>query len=260
MQDDLDCLDQSIHWLQCAYSNARAGHENTLESFTSLDPATLHGSCCFMSREDALLYYRPYGGDSEDVDRKIAAGEIKIGKPKDAVKLNSENRWMCQHPSVSKWQEDEHWMRQWLSFLIGMECEVAAGYRLRLRLQKALTIGSEQSIKHKCALKELLDKRWRVIWKTDLPYCTRGRPHFHSGDIQKVIDEPSNAVLFPFVYKGVHITLALVRQWSDPTDLCWGLKEEQPARLLLVDGHVYAHLTKKNEARALIEDLVKQGS
>ena len=39
------------------------------------------GTSHFKSRESAISYYAEYGNDVSDVDRKIADGEIHIGKP-----------------------------------------------------------------------------------------------------------------------------------------------------------------------------------
>ena len=39
------------------------------------------GTCYFRFKSDAIAYYADYGFASEDVDRKIAEGEIHIGVP-----------------------------------------------------------------------------------------------------------------------------------------------------------------------------------
>lgn len=39
------------------------------------------GTPYFASIAAAQAYYRPYGNDARDVNEKIAAGEIHIGKP-----------------------------------------------------------------------------------------------------------------------------------------------------------------------------------
>ena len=41
----------------------------------------LIGTSHFVSLMDAIRYYRPYGFDASDVERKIADGEIHIGPP-----------------------------------------------------------------------------------------------------------------------------------------------------------------------------------
>lgn len=40
------------------------------------------GTAHFVSFNTALRYYEPYGLTAEDVDRKLAAGEIFLGVPK----------------------------------------------------------------------------------------------------------------------------------------------------------------------------------
>jgi hypothetical protein len=42
---------------------------------------TRQGTANFVSKAAAVRYYRDYGFDAADVDRKIAEGEIHIGKP-----------------------------------------------------------------------------------------------------------------------------------------------------------------------------------
>lgn len=44
---------------------------------------TITGTSHFVSWLAACDYYRDYGFDSDDVNRKIAEGEIHIGKPEE---------------------------------------------------------------------------------------------------------------------------------------------------------------------------------
>jgi hypothetical protein len=42
---------------------------------------TITGTAHFVSRETAIRYYADYGYGPADIDRKIALGEIHLGKP-----------------------------------------------------------------------------------------------------------------------------------------------------------------------------------
>jgi hypothetical protein len=41
----------------------------------------LYGTAYFTSHEAAIRYYRPYGYDAASVARKLAEGDIHVGKP-----------------------------------------------------------------------------------------------------------------------------------------------------------------------------------
>lgn len=45
------------------------------------------GTSHFISRAAAIRYYRPYGTDAAEVDRKLADGEIHIGKPEGTASI-----------------------------------------------------------------------------------------------------------------------------------------------------------------------------
>ncbi len=55
------------------------------------------GTCHFVTFDAAVRYYEPYGYNSEDVSRKLAAGEICIGRPRvhssERCEVNSEGRY-----------------------------------------------------------------------------------------------------------------------------------------------------------------------
>lgn len=40
-----------------------------------------YGTHHFVSLQAAIRYYKPYGNDKAEVERKVAAGEIAIGEP-----------------------------------------------------------------------------------------------------------------------------------------------------------------------------------
>lgn len=43
--------------------------------------ATRFGTACFVSRKAAIKYFKAQECDAQEVDRKLASGEIFIGKP-----------------------------------------------------------------------------------------------------------------------------------------------------------------------------------
>jgi hypothetical protein len=47
-----------------------------------MDCRTHYGTAHFVSTHAALTYYRKYGFDAADVQRKLRDGEIAIGEPK----------------------------------------------------------------------------------------------------------------------------------------------------------------------------------
>ncbi len=52
------------------------------------------GTCHFVTFNAAVRYYEPYGYNSADVNRKLAAGEIAIGRPEGQnVKLDNDGRY-----------------------------------------------------------------------------------------------------------------------------------------------------------------------
>lgn len=56
--------------------------------------STRIGTCHFVTFNAAVRYYMPYGYNSADVNRKLAAGEIAIGRPEGrGVRLDSDGRY-----------------------------------------------------------------------------------------------------------------------------------------------------------------------
>lgn len=67
--------------------------------------ATRYNTACFVSKEAAIKYFDSQECDSEEVERKIAAGEIFIGKPNcspgDRIGLDlSEGRYFLEAVEV----------------------------------------------------------------------------------------------------------------------------------------------------------------
>jgi len=55
------------------------------------------GTCHFVTFNAAVRYYEPYGYNSADVNRKLAAGEICIGRPRvhssERYEVNNKGRY-----------------------------------------------------------------------------------------------------------------------------------------------------------------------
>lgn len=59
------------------------------------------GTSYFLSFLSALRYYKPYGFDESDIQGKLAAGEIHIGKPptgqgQKLVMIDRATRWAIE--------------------------------------------------------------------------------------------------------------------------------------------------------------------
>ena len=58
---------------------------------------TWMGTSHFVSKTAAINYYKSYGNDTEEVNRKLRDGELQIGRPKSlpgrATRVDEDGRW-----------------------------------------------------------------------------------------------------------------------------------------------------------------------